>query len=178
MTPGVDPMSVVGDLGWPKGKLAGDSEGPSKVERLLRHFQEHERKEGQTLEEYREIIERVGNPMVKFVLNLIELDETKHHEVANAMLATLEKNLFWRHPPAALDVFRGVGAEKEELLALVQRFVRLERDGIKEYKRLLSEAKDYYEGLFSVLLRALIQDSEKHLMFLEFLRKYIQTARS
>jgi len=178
MTPGVDPMSVVGDLGWPTGKLGSDSEGPPKVERLLRHFQEHERKEGQTLQEYREIIERVGNPMVKFVLNLIRVDETKHYEVANAMLATLEKNLFWRDSPAALDVFRSIGEEKEQLLALVKKFIRLEREGIKEYESLLSEAKDYYEGLFPVLLRALIKDSEKHLMFLEFLRKYLQAARS
>ena len=113
MAQSVDPMSVVGDLGWPKGQLGGDSEEPPKVERLLRHFEEHERKEGRTLQEYREIIERVGNPMVKFVLNLIQVDETKHYEVVNAMLATLEKNLFWRDSLAALDVFRGVGEEKE-----------------------------------------------------------------
>jgi len=178
MARGADPMSVVGDLGWPMGKPGGAGEGLSKVERLLRLFEEHERKEGQALQEYREIIERVENPMVKFVLNLIRLDEAKHYEMVNAMLATLEKSLFWRPSAAALDVFQGVGADKEELLALVKKFIQLEREGVKAYESLLSEVKDCYEGLFSALLRSLIKDSEKHSMFLEFLREYIQTARA
>ena len=73
MAHSVDPMSVVGDLGWPKGTLEGESEELSKVERLLRHFAGHEQKEQRTLQEYREIIGRVGNPMVKFVLNRVEV---------------------------------------------------------------------------------------------------------
>ncbi len=172
----VDPMLLVGDLGWPSARLEAPTEGPSKLEQILQHFEDHEHRERRTLQEYRETIENVENSMVKFVLNLIQLDEAKHSELVSAMLATLEKDLFWRHSPAALDVFRGVGAEKEELLALVKRFIHLERDGIREYESLRSEAKDYYEGLFSVLLRALIGDSEKHLMLLEFLQKYLKVA--
>ncbi len=174
MARNVDPMLLVGDRGWPSARLEGSREGPSKLEQLLQHFEDHEHKERRTLQEYRDTIEDVDQPMVKFVLNLIQLDEAKHYEVVNAMLATLQKDLFWRDTPAALDVFRGVGAEKEELLAFVKRFIQLERDGIREYESLRSEAKDYYGGLFSVLLRALIKDSEKHVTLLEFLQKHLK----
>ena len=177
MAPSVDPMNVTGGLIWPPGQIGGSTEGPSKVEQLLRHFEDHEHKEQKTLEEYQGAIEKTEHPMVKFLLNLIRLDEAKHYEVVNSMLSTVQKNLFWRDSPAALDLFQGVGAEQEELLALVKKFIRLEREGIKEYESLLSETKDYYEGLFSLLMRGLIKDSEKHLMFLEFLQKYLKAAR-
>jgi rubrerythrin len=171
-------MNMAGAVIRPPANVEGTPTGLSKVEQLLRHFEEHEHRERNALEEYRATIEKIQNPMVKFVLNLIQLDEARHHELANQMLSTLEKNLFWRSPPGALEVFQGVGAEREELLALVRRFAGLEQDGIKEYENLLSESKGFYEGLFSALLRALIRDSEKHLMFLQFLEKYLKDARS
>lgn len=177
MTPGLDPANV-SDLIWLPQALGGSTEGPSKVEQILRHFEDHEQQEQKTLEEYRQAIERAEHPMVKFLLNLICLDETKHHEVIRAMLSTLQKNVFWRDPPGALDVFQDVGAEREELLTLVNKFIRLERTGIKEYEDLLPDTKGYYEGLFTLLVRALVKDSEKHLMFLEFLQKYLKAARS
>lgn len=177
MAPKFDPIDVTGAfIGLPV-EGGGSTEGPPKVERLLRHFEDHEYKERKTLEEYRGAIEKAQNPMVRFLLDLIRLDEEKHHEVINTMLSTLEKHVLWRHSPAALDVFQDVGAERAELLALVQKFIRLEREGIKEYEGLLSDTKGYYEGLFPLLIRALIKDSEKHLMFLEFLQKYIRTTR-
>lgn len=177
MTPSVDPASLPGAFIGTTGRIGGATEGPSKVEQLLRHFEQHEHRERQTLEDYRATIEKVQNPMVKFVLNMIQMDEARHYELVNQMLSTLEKNLFWRSPPAALDVFQGAGADREELLALVERFAELEQAGIKEYANLLSASKGYYEGLFSALLRGLIRDSEKHLMLLEFLERYLKTAR-
>jgi len=176
MARGVDPMLLVGDLAWPSARFETPREGPSKLEQLFRRFEDHERQERRTLQAYRETVENVEHPMVKFVLNLIQLDEAKHCELVGAMLATLEKDLFWRDSRAALELFQGVGAEKEELLALVKGLVRLERDGLRAYKSLRSEAKERYAGLFSVLLRALIEDSEKHLNLLEFLQRYLKAA--
>lgn len=177
MIPSVDPMNATGELIWSTREIGSTTEGPSKVEQLLRHFEDHEYKEQKTLGEYRAAIEKTENPMVRFLLSLIRLDEEKHYEVVNAMLSTMQRSVLWRDLPAALDVFQEVGAgEKEELLALAEKFIHLEREGIKEYENLLSETKDYYEGLFSLLVRALIKDSEKHLMFLEFLQKYLKTA--
>jgi hypothetical protein len=176
MVRGVDPMILVADPGRPSAGLEGPREGPSRLEQLLRHFEDHEQQERRALHEHRDTIENVEDPMVKFVLNLIQLDEARHYEVVNAMLAAPVRTLFCRQPPAVPGVFRSVRAKKEELLALVKRFIQLERDAIREYESLRSGANGYYEGLFSVLLRALSKDSKKHLMLLEFLQKYLRAA--
>ena len=157
-----------------RSKASASGDAHSKVELLLWHLKDHEDKEQKTLEEYRGAIEKVTNPMAKFLLDLIGQDEKKHHELVKVMIATLERSVFWRDPPMALEVFSGKDAGQEELLALIAKFSRVERDGIKEYEGLLRDVTDYYEGLFSLILKMLIKDSEKHLMLLGFLEAYVQ----
>ncbi len=51
------------------------------------------------------------------------------------MVSTLKGDLLWSKPE---DSLRGVvdsGAEKNELLELTEEFIRLERAGIKKYKK-------------------------------------------
>lgn len=131
----------------PPGEDPSATEGSSPVEQLLRQFEEHEREERKTLEEYREAIEKTEDSIVTFLLNCIRRDEETHCETLNAMLSTLKREVFWVKPPSAIDVSRSVGSEKEE-----------------------------YNGLFTVLLRALGKDAEKHLMVLKFLREYLKAA--
>lgn len=153
-------------------------QSPSTVEQLLRRFESHEEDEQRTLDEYRTALEQIEHPMARFVLGLIRVDEEKHREVVAAMRATLVQGIFWASPPAALSVSRRIGPERDVLLALTERFVGMEREGIKEYKRLLRQTRGMYDGLFTVLLRALIKDSEKHLLYLEFLQDYLLKHRT
>ena len=92
------------------------------------------------------------------------------------MVSTLKGNLLWSKPE---DSFRGVvdlGAEKNELLELTEEFSRLERAGIKEYKKLTKASRGYYRGLFVLLVNSMIHDSEKHIEILEFLRRNLEEA--
>ena len=66
-------------------------------------------------------------------------------------------------------VLDGLRAETEE-------FLRIEKEGIKEYKALLEESSGYYHGLFKVLLGSMIRDSEKHVELLEFLKENLTSA--
>jgi hypothetical protein len=61
-------------------------------------------------------------------------------------------------------------AAVDELLAVTEEFLDLEKAGLREYKMLLKESADYYQGLFQILLNSMIRDSEKHVELLEFLR--------
>lgn len=167
---GFDPLLAARDTLWPPRE---GEEGHPNVEQLFELFKGHELKEREALLEYREAIEQASNPMAAFLLNLIRLDEEKHSEMIHAMIATFEKNLYWTKPPEALDLFREAGADPDRLLPLVEKFIRLEQEGIKEYKSLLRATKKMYRGLFSVLLHSVIKDSEKHLLFLEYLQKYL-----
>lgn len=151
-------------------------EGDSPAERLLRQFERHETHEQETLQEYRDAISVTENPIVRFFLRLIQLDEEKHRELIGAMKSTFEKGLFWTQAEAPLDPTRRVGPERETLLPMVKEFIRVERVGIKEFKQLLGDTQNLYGGAFDALLRALIMDSEKHVMFLRFVHGYLKKA--
>lgn len=76
----------------------------------------------------------------------------------------------WTKPDDAIHEITYLGEEgKRELLDLTEEFPRLEKDGIRQYKRLSKVSQGYYHGLFALLLHSMIYDSEKHVKILEFL---------
>ena len=70
----------------------------SPVERLLNEFEAHEAKEEKSLEQYRQLLSRMPNPVTRFLLQLIVSDEEKHRAVIHAMIATLRGSLMWNKP--------------------------------------------------------------------------------
>jgi hypothetical protein len=101
---------------------------------------------------------------------LIVSDEEKHRAVVHAMAATLKGSLTWTKPAGSLEGDPDSAAANQKLLAVTDEFIKIEREGIKEYKTLLKASEDYYHGLFKILISAMIRDSEKHAELLEFLR--------
>jgi hypothetical protein len=147
-----------------------DREGLSQVERLLGEFEAHEAKEEQVLEEYKKSLAGVTQPVTRFVIQLILSDEEKHRAVTHAMISTLKGSLTWTKPAGSLEGDVAPAAEADQLLAVTERFLELEKAGLREYKTFLKESADYYQGLFKILLNSMVRDSEKHVELLEFLR--------
>ena len=150
-------------------------EGISPVERLLNEFESHEQKEEKSLEYYRKVIHELPNPMTKFILQLVISDEEKHRAVVHAMVATLKGSLNWSKPSGSLEGGTRAGADPK-LLEVTDQFIRLEKEGIKEYKTLLNESSGYYHGLFKILIDSMIRDSEKHVELLQFLKENLKVA--
>jgi bacterioferritin (cytochrome b1) len=142
----------------------------SAVEKLLNEFEAHENKEEKSLEHYRSALGDINNPVNRFVLQLVVSDEEKHRAVVHAMAATLKGSLTWTKPVGSLEGDPDSAAANQKLLVVTDDFIKLERQGIKEYKNLLKASEDYYHGLFKILISAMIRDSEKHVELLEFLR--------
>ncbi|TAJ85199.1 hypothetical protein EPO44_16515 [bacterium] len=160
------------------GPGAGErgSEEISEVERLMNEFEVHEGQEGKFVQRYKEIAEKSENPLIKFLLRLIVSDEEKHHAITHAMVSTLKGDLTWTKPAAAIRGLYELGKGKEELLKLTEDFIKVEKEGIEEYKKLIKTSKGYYGGLFALLFRSMVHDSEKHVEFLEFLRQRLKEA--
>ena len=156
-------VSVMSDF------LKGEDQ-PSAIEKLLNEFETHERKEEKSLEHYRSALGDIQNPVNRFVLQLVVSDEEKHRAVVHAMAATLKGSLTWTKPAGSLEGNPDNAATNRKLLAATDEFIKIERDGIKEYKSLLTASEDYYHGLFKILIGAMIRDSEKHIELLKFLR--------
>lgn len=146
----------------------------SAFERLLNEFKEHESKEEKSLEQYKAVVGDIKNPVNRFVLQLIISDEEKHRAVVHAMATTLKGSLTWTKPAGSLEGDPDSEAANQKLLAVTNGFIKLEREGIKEYKNLLKVSEDYYDGLFKILISAMIRDSEKHVELLEFLRERLK----
>jgi uncharacterized protein with von Willebrand factor type A (vWA) domain len=153
-----------------------EGEGGSEVERLMNKFESHEGQEREFLHRYKEVADKSKSQFVKFLLQLIISDEEKHHAVTHAMVSTLQGSLRWTQPADAIGSLHEGEEEKEELLKLTGDFIRLEKEGVKEYKKLIKECRDYYHGLFGLLLDTMIQDSEKHIRILQFLQKKLKEA--
>jgi len=146
----------------------------SAIEKLLNEFEAHESKEEKSLEQYRSALGDIKNPVNRLVLQLIVSDEEKHRAVVHAMAATLKGSLTWTKPAGTLEGDPDSAAANRQLLAVTVEFIKLERDGIKEYKSLLKASEDYYHGLFRIMISAMIRDSEKHVELLEFLRERLR----
>lgn len=148
----------------------------SAVEQLMNEFEYHEEQEGEFIKQYKEIAERSKNPLVKFLLDLIISDEEKHRATIHAIVSTLEGDLTWTKQEDALQGFGELDEEKEnkERLKVTADFIKHEKEGIKDYKKLMKSSKGYYYGVFVLLLQSIIRDSEKHVEILEFLRRRLE----
>lgn len=149
---------------------------PSEVDRLMNEFEAHENEEGKFTRRYKELVEHYENPFVKFLLQLIISDEEKHYAVVHAIVSTLKGSLTWTRPEDAIRGLYDLGEKKDELLKLTDGFIQLEKEGIKEYKKLMKDCRRYYRGLFTLLLKGMVRDSEKHVEILEFLRGRLREA--
>jgi bacterioferritin (cytochrome b1) len=154
--------------------LTQDREELSHVERLLNEFEAHEGKEEQSIENYRRVLADIRNPVTRFVMQLILSDEEKHRAVTHSMVSTLKGSLTWTKPAGTLEGTPDEATTNRELLAMTDEFIELEKSGIREYKMLLKESVEYYQGLFKILLNSMIRDSEKHVELLEFIRQRVK----
>lgn len=146
----------------------------SHVEKLLNEFEAHEGSEEQTIESYRKIVSDVRNPITRFLMQMILSDEEKHRAVTHSIVSTLRGSLTWTKPVGSLEGAADEAGVNRQLLAITDQFIALEKTGIKEYKVLLKQSEDYYHGLFKILLKSMIRDSEKHVELLEFIRQRVK----
>ena len=151
-------------------------EGISPIERLLNEFEAHETKEEQSLEIYKKALGEVANPMTRFLLQMIVSDEEKHRAVIHAMVATLRGSLSWTKPAGSLEGGDDVAAVNSRLRAASEELIRIEKEGIRDYKALVEQSSGYYHGLFKVLIDSMLRDSEKHVELLEFVKENIKSA--
>ena len=144
----------------------------SAVEQLMNEFEHHEDQEGEFVTQYKEIAGRSRDPLVKYLLHLIISDEEKHRATVHAMVSTLKGDLTWTKREDAFQDFGELDEEKEskELLKITSDFIRHEKEGIKQYRKLIKSSKGYYYGIFVLLLQTIIRDSQKHVEILDFLK--------
>ena len=148
----------------------------SPVERLLNEFEAHEAKEEKSLKQYRKLLDRMPNPVTRFLLQLVISDEEKHRAFIHAMIATLRGSLTWTKPEGSLEGPADLAETNGQLRVSTDAFIELEKEGIRECKMLVKDSSGYYHGVFKILLDSMIRDSEKHIEILGFLKEHLKQA--
>ncbi len=149
----------------------------SVLQRLISEIKTHESAEERWLTVYKKIAGESDDPITRFLLNLIIADEERHHQIIGRMISSLKDDL------AASGVTRpsGVNAKAKmrakELTQAMDRFLEVERHGIREYKKLIKASERFHQKLFGLFCRAIIQDSMKHIDILQFLRSRLRAAQ-
>ena len=148
--------------------------GPGSAARALVDFlTSHESREKETLAGYRRLAETLPTPDLRYVARLILLDEEHHHRLFGDLGQTVFAfdDLAARGmpvPPISGEADPAVRQNTEESL---ESFIALEEQERADLERLaagLEPSRD--TTLWSLLVRIMREDTERHLQLLRFMR--------
>jgi hypothetical protein len=148
----------------------GEPSPTHNVERLIQQLEGHALSEARSIELYRRL-SHSNDPVVRFVMSLVLEDEEHHHALIERMVARLRDDALWTHSPNAVPVGDGVRlAETDPLVSSVtaHRLAEDERCGEAAIWGLAREARGLHQGVLTLLLELLANDSEKHRRALTF----------
>lgn len=159
-----------GDAMW------GIPESPefSAVQHLINEFKTHENDEAEWLKMYQKIAGETDDPLVRFLLSLIIADEERHHEIIDRMISRLKNDLVSTRPYRISQRKKAADAKNAALRVMVERFLEVERNGIKEYEKLGKVSGGLGHDLFGLLCRTMVHDSAKHIGILDFLQRRLR----
>lgn len=146
----------------------------SLVHRLINEFKTQESEEERWLVTYKKIAEDSGDPIFRFLLNLIIADEERHHLLIGRMISSLNDDLASPRtivPPPGTVSSRTTG---RELAVMVERFLEVERTGIRECEKLKKISQRFRQDLLALLCETMVYDSLKHIGILNFLRRKLR----
>jgi len=150
----------------------GNPESPefSIVHNLMNEFKTHEGDEERWLSIYRKTVEESDDPTFRFLINIIIADEERHNQLLGRMIASLKDDLASTRTSEPPPGTASSATPARELVVMVERFLDVERKGIREYERLKKTSQKFRQGLLALLCETMVYDSLKHIGILNFLR--------
>jgi len=145
----------------------------SAAQHLINEFKTHENDEAEWLKMYQKIAGETDDPLVRFLLSLIIADEERHHQIIDRMISRLKNDLISTRPERISQGKKVADAKNAGLGAMLERFLEVERNGIKEYERLGKASGGSGHALFGLLCSTMVHDSAKHIGILDFLRRRV-----
>jgi hypothetical protein len=147
---------------------------PSSTEDLLAILTSHVDGESEHIEGYRRLSHVIDDPIVKLLMDLVVEDEERHHELMRRMAARLGDDIHATRSDSALPYATSPrNGRLRGFAAVVDAYARDERQGIRQLRRLASEAGLLYDGVFSLLLETMADDSAKHERVMRFVLRRI-----
>jgi len=130
----------------------------------------HVAAEGEILNEYRDLAEKVGDGPVEMLIDLILTEEEQHHFLLRTMAERIREPFKKRDREEVSSV-----VDRQELLRQTQRLREHETQTMDVCRNLKSQLPLEDADLFDALLDMMILDSEKHWKLLLAVEKMIKT---
>jgi hypothetical protein len=150
----------------------------SVVHHLMNEFKTHENDEERWLSVYKESAEAADDPVIRFLLNMIVTDEERHHQILARTMASLKDDLASTRAGERPAKTAASAAAARELAVIVERFLDVERKGIRECEKLKKTTQRFRQGLLALFCETMIYDSLKHIAILKFLRTKLKQQRA
>jgi hypothetical protein len=146
--------------------------GMSVMEReLFDHLVRHLDEENQLIDDYEKLAADAGGH-VAYLLRLIIEDEHRHHRLFEEWCNTLRSDAEFR-PVEPQVPHLGSAIEPDEVRAVIDRFLTVERADRKDLSRLRKQIRDQRDvTLWDVLLEVMDLDTQKHIAMLQFLERH------
>jgi len=96
-------------------------------EQLLSQFSEHVEGEGGLLREYADLASRSPED-VRYLINMILEDETRHHRLFQEMLNRVRSDVDFRDYDPKVPYLQNKPAHRADLLEATERFLEFERE--------------------------------------------------
>lgn len=134
---------------------------------LLGHV-EHERA---TLEAYEQLAQSTDSPAFAYLARLILDDERRHHRLLADLAETIRTSAELTGEPTPIPDLAQFRADRNEILAQSERFLRIEEEDNRELDRLARGMRDVRNTtLWELVLRLIQDDNAKHRRILTFIR--------
>jgi hypothetical protein len=152
---------------FPRGSRAAVGEFDAA---LMQNLERHLADEQVILDEYRALAESTDEP-VRYIAQLILDDEERHHRVLTEMLNQFRTSV-WLAEQTPHVPWLTRSHDRRALKASVRRLRAFERRDLHELRRLNRRFRFLRrDSLNGVLVRALIIDTRKHLLYLRTLNR-------
>jgi len=146
----------------------------SDVERLFEQLEAHEKEEAESLDAYEAAATASPDAGVRYLMGLVLEDERRHHRLLQAMSEEIRQSLLWLNGTMPLPDIKPANQARQMLLHETERFLRIERRGLRQLEDLHTQVKHLHSGLLELIVELMQADTRKHQHILEYIHKRLQ----
>jgi rubrerythrin len=140
---------------------------------LYDHLSGHLDNEADIVTAYRDLAEGDTSPAFRYLATIILNDELRHHQVFADLAVAVRQDAELDPSQSPIPDLRGLAADRDRVLAITERFIQVEQDDASELRRVARMMKDVADTtLWGLLVHLMLDDTEKHIRILKFVRDH------
>jgi rubrerythrin len=150
------------------------SAGASPWEReLYAHLSAHVQMENDLLENYSAVAENTESKALRYLVELLVEEETKHHRLFSQLADSLKSEALFSSDEPDIPYLDFDRADSQATREATEELINKEEEDLRELKRLRHELRDVKDtSLWDLLIEVMEQDTQKHLSILRFVARH------